>query len=131
MTKNKLPHLPAAELEVMQAVWQLSPPVATPEIKQKLEQNRPWHSSALQTLLNRLIDRGFLESKKQGKCRYYQPLISESDYLATESKQFLNRLHGNSIIHLVSTLYDQQDLDETDLAELAAFLESKRQQFKK
>ena len=129
--KSKLPHLPEAELEVMQAVWQLIPPVATPQIKQKLEQNRPWHSSALQTLLNRLIDRGFLNSEKHGKCRYYQPLVSESDYLAMENKRFLNRLHGNSITHFVSTLYDQQDLDEADLAELAAFLEAKKQQLKK
>ena len=54
--------LPETELEIMQAIWQEGRVLSTSEIKAKLEEHRQWNVSALQTLLNRLIDRGFLSS---------------------------------------------------------------------
>ena len=64
---KKLTRLPDTELEVMKVVWQKGNGVSTSEIKQELDKQRTWNVSALQTLLNRLIDRGFLTSYKKGK----------------------------------------------------------------
>ena len=57
---KKLNRLPEAELTVMRAVWRLEPPVPTGAIRARLEKERPWNLSALQTLLARLTERGFL-----------------------------------------------------------------------
>ena len=56
---KKLNRLPEAELTVMRAVWRLEPPVPTGAIRARLEKERPWNLSALQTLLARLTERGF------------------------------------------------------------------------
>ena len=69
---EKFKKLPDAELEVMKAIWAHETPVSTSQVKEYLEQSRPWSVSALQTLLNRLIARGFLSSEKRGKNRYNQ-----------------------------------------------------------
>lgn len=67
----ELMRLPDTELEIMKVIWENGATLSTSEIKASLEEQRPWNVSALQTLLNRLIDRGFLESYKEGKNRLY------------------------------------------------------------
>lgn len=118
-------HLPAAELEVMKTIWASGETLSTSEIKTRLERNRPWNTSALQTLLNRLIERGFLESYKEGKNRFYTPLVTEEAYLAQENRSFLERVNDRSLTKLVASLYDSRAVSEADLDELAAFIRSK------
>ena len=74
---KKLNRLPEAELTVMRAVWRLEPPVPTGAIRTRLEKERPWNLSALQTLLARLTERGFLFVGKEGRQNVYTPLVDE------------------------------------------------------
>ena len=70
---KKLNRLPEAELTVMRAVWRLEPPVPTGAIRTRLEKERPWNLSALQTLLARLTERGFLSVGKGGAAERLLP----------------------------------------------------------
>ena len=117
--------LPDTELEIMKVIWASGKTISTSEVKELLEENRPWNVSALQTLLNRLIDRGFLDSYKEGKNRFYSPLIQEKDYLAVENKAFFEKVNDCSITKLFASLYDSKSISEADLDELAAFIRSK------
>ncbi|MCI7656980.1 BlaI/MecI/CopY family transcriptional regulator [Anaerotignum sp.] len=117
--------LPDTELEIMQTIWKERKILSTSEIKEKLEESRPWNVSALQTLLNRLIDRGFLSSYKEGKNRYYEILIQEDEYLAFENRLFLRKVNANSLTKLVASLYQSHSISDTDLDELAKFIEEK------
>ena len=117
--------LPDTELEIMKVIWESGKTLSTSEVKILLERSRPWNVSALQTLLNRLIDRGFLESHKEGKNRFYTPLVPEKEYLAVENKAFLEKVNDRSVTKLVASLYDSKSISEEDLDELAAFIRSK------
>ena len=122
---GEIMRLPDTELEIMKAIWEKGETLSTSEVKALLERQRPWNVSALQTLLNRLIDRGFLESYKEGKKRFYTPLVSEKDYLAVENKAFLEKVNDRSVTKLVASLFDSHSISEADLDELAAFIRSK------
>ena len=122
---GEIMRLPDTELEIMKAIWEKGETLSTSEVKALLERQRPWNVSALQTLLNRLIDRGFLESYKEGKNRFYTPLVSEKEYLAVENKAFLDKVNDRSVTKLVASLFDSHSISETDLDELAAFIRSK------
>lgn len=122
---SKIVKLPDAELEVMKAIWHNETPISTTQIKEYLDKTRPWNVNALLTLLDRLIGRGFLTSYKQGKRRYYEILVEEKDYVAKENKSFLEKINGNSITRLVTSLYDSKAITNEDLDELAAFIEEK------
>lgn len=122
---KKLIRLPDTELEIMKVIWSQPSPISTSQIKAVLEEKRPWNTSALQTLLNRLIDRGFLSGNKEGKNKIYEPLVEEKRYLALENKSFLEKLNGNSITRLVASLYDSKAISDEDLAELESFIELK------
>lgn len=117
--------LPDTELEIMKVIWESGKTLSTSEVKALLERHRSWNVSALQTLLNRLIDRGFLDSYKEGKNRFYTPLVEEKDYLAVENKAFLEKVNNRSLTKLVASLYDSKSISEEDLDELAAFIQSK------
>ena len=117
--------LPDTELEIMQVIWQENRVLSTSEIKEKLESSRPWNVSALQTLLNRLIDRGFLSSYKEGKNRYYEITVKEEDYLAFENSLFLRKVNANSLTKLVASLYRSHTISDADLDDLAKFIEEK------
>ena len=93
----ELMRLPDTELEIMKVIWESGRTLSTSEVKASLEEQRPWNVSALQTLLNRLIDRGFLESYKEGKNRFYTPLVAEKEYLAVENKAFLEKVNNLGI----------------------------------
>ena len=122
---SEIMRLPDTELEIMKVIWESGDTLSTSEVKGLLERHRPWNVSALQTLLNRLIDRGFLESYKEGKNRFYTPLIAEKDYLAVENKAFLEKVNDRSVTKLVASLFDSHSISEADLDELAAFIRSK------
>ena len=122
---SEIMRLPDTELEIMKVIWESGETLSTSEVKILLERQRPWNISALQTLLNRLIDRGFLESYKEGKNRFYTPLVAEKDYLAVENKAFLEKVNDRSVTKLVASLFDSHSISEADLDELAAFIRSK------
>ena len=122
---GEIMRLPDTELEIMKAIWERGETLSTSEVKALLERQRPWNVSALQTLLNRLIDRGFLESHKEGKNRFYTPLVSEKEYLAVENKAFLEKVNDRSVTKLVASLFDSHSISEADLDELAAFIRSR------
>ncbi len=120
---QKLTRLPDTELEVMKAIWQKGTGICTSEIKQILDKQRIWNISALQTLLNRLIKRGFLTTYKNGKNKYYNIVVDEKTYLAFENKCFLKKVNENSVTKLVASLYQSNSITKNDLKELAEFIE--------
>ncbi len=120
----KIKKIPETELEIMQVIWANPTPITTTQIKHILEEDRPWSQGALQSLLSRLIERGFLKGGMQGKNKTFEPLVSEKEYLAVESSSFLKKLRGSSITELVTTLYDSKAITEKDIEELDAFIES-------
>ena len=117
----KLTHLPDAELEVMQALWALDRyPAHTADIAQKL--SRDWKAPTLLKLLSRLEERGFVKGEKEGRANVYTPVVQREDYLAAESRSFLNRLHGGSLSSLVAALAPETGLTAEDVKALEALL---------
>ena len=119
---DKMKRLPDAELEVMQAVWSLEPPVTAAEVQQKAPSD--WKATSVLTFLSRLCDKGFLSCEKEGRQNLYTPLITREAYLQRESRSFVERLCGGSVKNLVASLSDAGALTENDLDELRAFLDA-------
>ena len=118
---SNLSHLPDAELEVMQALWAVDRyPAHTADIAQKL--SRDWKAPTLIKLLSRLEERGFVEARKEGRANVYTPKVLREDYLAAESRSFLNRLHGGSLSSLVAALAPETKLTAEDVKALEALL---------
>lgn len=123
---NIIKRLPDAEFEIMKVIWQKTPPVTTKQIMEDLKSNKNWKPQTVLTMLIRLIEKGFLESKKIGKERNYTPIVTEQEYLQIETGDFMKRYYGNSLGSLVKTLYAGQNLTQEDLQELKEWLSERK-----
>lgn len=120
MEKSK--RLPDAELEVMQAVWSLTPPVTAAEVQRRVPSD--WKATSVLTFLSRLCEKGFLACEKEGRQNQYTPRVTRREYLQRESRSFIERVCGGSVKNLVASLSDAGALTAHDLDELRAFLDA-------
>lgn len=120
---DKIKRLGDAELEIMLVIWDTSEPVTSNYILERLHGRRNWALSTLMTTLARLANKGFVYCDRSTRTNYYSALISAQDYRAKESRSFLERLYGNSLHNLVTSLYDSNTINENDLSELRKFIE--------
>ena len=114
--------LPDSELEVMQAIWACKALVARTDIEEILFKTHPMAMTTLLTLLTRLSEKGFIRIEKIGRSSRYIPLVSQEDYLSTQSKRFVDKLCGGSISTFATALCNS-GLSKEELAELRDMLE--------
>ena len=114
--------LPDTELEVMQAVWNCTPPVSKSDIESIVYTSHPMAETTLQTLLTRLSEKGFIKIEKVSRSARYYPLVSQQEYLAQQSKNFLQRLCGGNMSTFATALCDS-GISKEDLAELRELLD--------
>lgn len=112
-----------AELEIMQVIWKADAPVTSSFILKELQERRKWQLSTLMTSLSRLVDKGFISCDRATGNNLYSSIISENDFKAKESKNFLEKLYNNSIQNMVATLYSNKAINDSDMNELRKFLD--------
>lgn len=114
-----------AELEIMRVVWAKNKePLLFAELTDELAaKGRPWQKNTLITLLNRLVNKGFLKAKKIGRRNEYTPLVSEAEYQTAQTKHFLEKLYEGSASGLVATLISGDLLTDEEYGELRQMLE--------
>lgn len=116
--------LPDSELEIMQVIWSFEPPVYRADIEAVLKEIHPIAPTTLFTLLTRLSEKGFIQIEKNGRNAQYIPLVRKEDYLAAQSKRFIDFLCGGNISTFANALCDS-GISKEDLDELKALLERK------
>lgn len=119
---KEIKRLPESELEIMQIIWKQDSPVTRAVIEDALPKSHPLAPTTILTILTRLCEKGFLLQSKNGRLNLYEPLISEKDYLAVESRSFLDRLFGGSVAGFATALCDS-GINKEELDELRRLLE--------
>jgi predicted transcriptional regulator len=120
--KDKIRRLPDAEQEVMQAIWACEVPAARTDIEDILFKTHPMALTTLLTLLTRLSEKGFITIEKNGRRSYYTPCVTQEEYLASQSKNFFEKLCGGNLSIFANALCDS-GLSKEELAELRTLLE--------
>jgi predicted transcriptional regulator len=118
--------LPDTEFEIMKVVWANEPPITTNMIMEALGNKREWKAPTVNSLMLRLVERGFLRTEKNGKERTYFPLVDKEDYLKFETGNFMKLYHENSFLSFVNTLYDGKQLNDADIKELMKWVKERR-----
>lgn len=118
---KSLSKIPDSELEIMMVIWDANMSVTSDYIMDRL--NKTWAKPTLLNLLGRLCERGFLECTKDGRINVYTSKVEKDDYLELASRNFLEKLHHNSLTSLVASLYSGEGVTKDDLEELKKFIE--------
>ncbi len=117
--------LPDAEFDVMDAIWQGTPPLTTSFLMQKIGHKKGWKAPTLISFLVRLEERGFITSFKNGKERYYVPIAEREKYVRLVTESFIERYHHNSFVSVLNSLYQEKGLSDDDIDALLEWLKSR------
>ena len=121
MIMSALPQISEAEFEVMKVIWKFAP-ISTNEITDRLLKTTAWSAKTIQTLIRRLVTKGALTYKKQGRVFVYTPLVEENEYINQQSNSFLNRFYDGNISAMLSSYLENNQLSETELRNLRSIL---------
>jgi predicted transcriptional regulator len=111
-----------AESIVMEVIWAKSP-IPTEDVVAALEHHGKWQEATVKTLLNRLLKKGALKARKDGRRYLYSPILTRDQWLATESHGFLDRLFGGRVAPLVSHFSQQKKLGKKDIEDLKRLIQ--------
>jgi len=112
----------AAESQVMQALWRREPLTAE-EIAGEIAEANGWSEATVKTLINRLLKKGAVAAKKDGRRYLYRPRLKREAWVAAESTGLVDRLFDGRVAPLVSHFSRAGKLSPEDIAELKALIE--------
>ncbi|EGG35824.1 BlaI/MecI/CopY family transcriptional regulator [Paenibacillus sp. HGF5] len=123
---NQVQKLSDTEMELMEVIWESTPPVTSTELLALFAQRgREWKAQTMSTFLSRLVDKGALTATRDGRTNKYTPRISPEDYKLMEAQHVLDGLYQGSVKNLISALYDGEKLSDEDIAELKQWFSQK------
>ena len=114
-----------AEWQVMKIIWMQGEQTSTDLIR-VLEERFDWSKSTVQTLLARLVEKGCLTRKKEGKSFVYSALLTldqSRDLLVQDIK---DKVCSRRIKQLVVDLIMECDFTLADLENLEAVISGKK-----
>ena len=86
---NQVQKLSDTEMELMEVIWECTPPVTSTELLALFAQRgREWKAQTISTFLSRLVDKGALTATRDGRTNKYTPRISPEDYKLMETHMF-------------------------------------------
>ncbi len=110
-----------AEFEVMDVLWAQSP-LAASDVAARISDKTNWSDKTVKTLLARLVEKGALGHRSEGRRYIYRPLITRAEYAAGETETLADKLFGGRAAPLVAHLADARGLSADDIDELETIL---------
>ncbi|HTT05502.1 MAG TPA: BlaI/MecI/CopY family transcriptional regulator [Steroidobacteraceae bacterium] len=119
--KNQ-PAVSDAEAVVMAVLWR-GGAMASEAVVTALATERQWQESTIKTLLSRLLKKGAVRARKQGRRYLYSPVLTREQWLSSESEGLLDRLFGGRVAPFVAHFSKHRKLSRRDIEELKRLIE--------
>ncbi len=122
--------LTPVEWEIMEAVWALGEAPSVREVLENAFPNGEKAYTTVQTVMNILERKGFLERKKTGMVNFYRPLRSREDMEREEMSSIVARIFGGSKPALASSLLSLEGLELGELEQIKEMLARREKELK-
>jgi len=122
--------LTEAEWSVIKAVWEAEPCTA-PAIQEKLLKPTGWHYSTVRTLMDRMVAKGVLHARKEGKLTIYTSAITRAEAQRGELFYALKHAFNGAFTPMVQCLLESKNLDADELAQIEALIKARKKSAKK
>ncbi|MBS4201594.1 BlaI/MecI/CopY family transcriptional regulator [Bacillus sp. FJAT-49732] len=115
------------EAKIMDILWS-NDEMTIKDVQQVLDQEKSMNFNTVMTVMNRLVIKGILQKRTEGRSYLYKPVQSRVEFLSTQSKEMTYELmdeFGNVVVsHMLDALEEADD-------DLVAKLEHKIKELKK
>lgn len=120
--KRKQKHLSQAEWKVMKIVWEQKEGAAR-DIYSVASERYGWAIATVKTLLRRLVDKGYLNTKRIGNSYLYRPSRSAVTTLSGAAETLLGYAIEGSIGPVLMNLVKKSRLSSGEISELRRLLD--------
>lgn len=110
-----------AESQLMDVLWDRGPTSAEDLIREA-SAAQGWAEGTVRTLINRLLRKKAIESRKEAGRAVYHPLVARADYVQAESQGLLNKLFQGELAPLVVHFAEHRALTAKDIETLKALI---------
>lgn len=120
-----LPAISDAEWVVMREFWHRGEGTVA-DIVKALDGRMRWKPRTVQSLINRLVQKGALGFEKVGREYLYRPLVAEADCVMEASQSFVDRIFGGKLAPLLACFVERGAVSESEMAQLRRILEQSK-----
>ena len=125
-TMKRIPRISETEWELMKVIWAKAPCSAGEIIAALTGRDATWHPKTVKAFLNRLVKKGALGFRKEGRAYRYRPLVQEEQCVDAASESFLERVFGGSLKPMLAHFVERKKLSEAEIRELRRVLEEEK-----
>ncbi|MCM1039380.1 MAG: BlaI/MecI/CopY family transcriptional regulator [Roseburia sp.] len=115
-------NLSDGEWKIMNVLWEKECATIT-ELTALLQEDTGWDKHIIITMLNRMIKKGAVAFRVNGRAKQFYPLVLRSEVSIRETKGFLDKVYRGSIGMMVNAMVADKALSKEDIAELYRILE--------
>ena len=106
---------------LMDSLWSAQRATAS-DLQKSLEPTQGWAYSTVKTMLDRLVEMGFVQTRRVGNVYEYSPKIKRPKAVDKVLDDLVDRLFGGSVAPLVESLLERRDVDPEEIAKLKLIL---------
>lgn len=97
---HKTRRISDTEKQIMELLWAVGRPVTTTEIIANLPEDNI--QNTVITFLARLMEKGILKATRISKENYYEPCLTEQEYINLETKQESAIVHKGMVLEFIN-----------------------------
>lgn len=117
-----------SEKKVMKIIWENGGSIFFTDLVSILEQrNINWKIETIRTFIKRLIAKGLLKTERYGTSSKYIATVSENEYLAKQSKNFIKYVFDGNVKNFLASLVSYFPIKENELSDLEKFWENTKE----
>ena len=127
MARPASTHPTELELDILKVLWRRGESTVR-QVREALAPARPLAHTTVITVMNIMVDKGYLEREPRGRSHLYRPRIKEGTVRRRMLSDLVRRAFDGSPAALMLNLLEESDLDRNELAELRRRLDEKRKE---
>lgn len=126
MEKHKERSISESEWEVMRIVWTLGE-VHTGKVIEQLQAKKNWSESTIKTLMGRLVKKGLLKTRKDGRRFLYSATVTQVEMMIQAAEEMMDHMCDMHKGQVMIAILKKMPLSQTDIAKIEAELTAKKE----
>ncbi len=111
------------EWEIMNGIWNIEGRISVRSVLEELYPDGEKAYTTVQTVMNKLEEKGFLTKEKIGLVNFYKPTREREDLMGGETRRFVDKIFDGSFGELAMYLIGSGKLSDEELADLKQLIE--------
>ena len=120
---RELADLAKTEWSLMEALWTRGQATAS-ALQADLRSSQGWAYSTVKTMLDRLVEKGYVKSRRVGNVYEYSPKVRRGAVVARTIDDLADRVLAGSVSPLIHRLVESHRLNDEEIRELRQMLEA-------